>query len=352
MELDRRRFLAAGLASPWLVAGNASAAQQEARPPASENTLDLHIHLFGIGDAGSGCRLSERIREGLLFQMLEWKLGIRKQAKTGDQGYERVLAELLEKSGVERGLILAQDAVYGPNGKPDWERTHFYVPNDYLLDVVGRHSARMLPCVSINPDRADAIDELERCVERGAPALKIHPPTQGVDLADKKHATFFRRCAELGIVVMVHTGHEHSAPIVDAQLARPGKLELALTQGCTVVACHCGTGWPGEKPDMLPEFLAMVRKYPRLWGDTAILGTAARVIDVLRLMDDEAAVSRLLHGSDFPFPSQPLAFATKIGLKKAYRLQRTTNPIQQDLALKEALGFGLASARRAHDLIR
>ena len=102
---------------------------------------------------------------------------------------------------------------------------------------------------------------------------------------------------------------------------------------------------------MLPHFLAMVRKYPRLWGDTAVLGSMGRVRDVARLLADEAAGDRLLHGSDFPFPSHPLAFAATIGLADAYRLQRMPNQIEQDLALKEALGFGRASAERGYQLI-
>lgn len=90
--------------------------------------------------------------------------------------------------------------------------------------------------------RTDAIAELDRCAAKGARVLKIHPPIQGVDLLEQRHARFFRRCAELKIVVTVHTGHEHSAPIVSAALADPRKAALALEEGCTVVACHCGSG--------------------------------------------------------------------------------------------------------------
>ena len=102
-------------------------------------------------------------------------------------------------------------------------------------------------------------------MRKSARLLKIHPPTQGVDLIEKKHARFFRRCADLKMVVMVHTGHEHAAPIFSIELADPRKLELALDVGCTVVACHCGTGRQQDRPDMLPGFLAMVRS-PRICG--------------------------------------------------------------------------------------
>ena len=347
--LDRRRFLTALPTGACVLGGTATAGPHDSLQP--KPTLDLHVHLFGTGDGGSGCRVSERVARGLSFKVLQAKLRIRQRAKTQDEGYVLALAELLEASGLTKGVILAQDAVYDAAGKPEWGKTHCYVPNDYLFEVVARYPERMLPCVSINPDRADAAGELERCVEKGARVLKIHPPIQGVDVADKRHAGFFRRCSELEVVIMVHTGHEHSAPVLDVELGDPRRLEQGLDLGCTVVACHAGTGWPLDRPDMLPHFLAMVRKYPSLWGDTAVLGSAGRVRDVPRLLADDVAKSRLLHGSDFPFPSHPLAFAATIGLANAYRLQRVPNPIQQDLALKEALGFGRASAERGYQLL-
>jgi hypothetical protein len=41
-------------------------------------------------------------------------------------------------------------------------------------------------------------------------------------------------------------------------------------------------------------------------------------------------------------------FATALGAKKAIALQWVRNWMEQDLALKEALGIGRASAERAH----
>jgi uncharacterized protein len=345
---NRRRFLAGAIAASCAASQSAAVCGQAA--PQAGKTLDIHVHLFGTGDAGSGCRLSKATSEGPLLEYLAARLRIRGRAKTLDEGYVLALAEQVEKSGLDKAAILAQDAVYDRNGKPDWGRTHFYVPNDYLLQVVARHP-KMIPCVSINPERADAVAELDRCAAKGAKLLKIHPPTQGVDIADKKHAKFFRRCAEVKMVVMVHTGHEHSAPVVNVKLADPRKLELALDSGCTVVACHCGTGWQQDAPDMLPGFLAMVRKYKDLWGDTAVLGSAGRVRDFQRLLGDPLARERLLHGSDFPFPATPLAFAGVLGLKKALLLQAKNNWMEQDLALKEAMGIGRASAERAYRLV-
>jgi predicted TIM-barrel fold metal-dependent hydrolase len=348
-EFNRRRFLGGAVVAA--LAASQSGAIRGLCLPTARKTLDIHVHLFGIGDNGSKCRLSKTTSEGPLFKFMVEKLKLRERAKTIDEGYVLALAEQVKNSGVDKALILAQDAVYDHRGNPDWKKTHFYVPNDHLFQVVARYPEQMIPCVSINPDRADALAELNRCAAKGAGALKIHPPTQGVDISDRKHTAFFRRCADLKMVVMVHTGHEHSAPIFDVELGNPRRLELALESGCTVIACHCGTGRSSDRPDMLPVFLAMVRKHKNLWGDTSILGSLGRVRDFQRLLADHEARARLLHGSDFPFPAVPIAYAKVIGLKDAILLQAMTNWMEQDFALKKALGIGRASAERAYRLI-
>jgi uncharacterized protein len=348
-KIKRRTAILSILTAPWLMQGAISVAAGESIPPSP--LMDIHIHLFGIGDGPSECRLSKEITEKQTFKGLEEMLRLKERAKTLDDGYVLALAEQLQKSGLQKGVILAQDAVYDSQGQRDINKTHFYIPNDYLFQVVAQYPQWMVPCVSINPNRRDALTELNRCYEKGARLLKIHPPIQGVDLADKKHTKYFQRCAELKMLVMVHTGHEHSAPIIDAGLASPLKLELALDQGCKVIACHCGTGWPQDTADMLPDFLTMVRKYKNLWGDTAVLGSAGRVRDFQRLLGDKEATERLLHGSDFPFPAWPLAFTGVIGLKKASVLQATNNWITQDFALKEALGIGRTSAERSYRIV-
>ena len=346
-SLNRRSFLAvasmAFCVSHPLGLSTSVAADQP--PP----TLDIHVHLFGVGDGGSGCRMTKSITEGLQFRYLLNLLRLQQPGKTIDERYEEVLSEQVQGSGLSKVAILGQDAVYDRDGKPDWDRTSFYVPNDYVFAVAARHRERMLACPSINPERADAIEELARCHAKGARLLKIHPPTQGVNLADRKHERFFRRCCELNMVVLVHTGHEHSAPVLDKNLAAPRRLELALDQGCTVVACHAGTGWITDAPDQLPEFVALLKRYPKLWGDTSVLGTVGRVRDFGRLLDDEELVrSRLLHGSDFPFPASPTAFAGRIKTETAQRLEREANLLKKDFELKEALGIGRASAERAY----
>ncbi|HQR09196.1 MAG TPA: amidohydrolase family protein [Gemmatales bacterium] len=340
---DRRDFTAAALAT---MLGTPLLAQTTPKP-----TLDLHVHLFGTGDSGSGCRLSDGIQNGVQFRALTLALGIRSKGKTLDEGYVNVLAEQVKLSGLTKVAILSQDAVYDAKGEADWKTTSFYVPNEYVIKVAEQHKETIIPCPSINPARKDAIDELEHIHSKGAKLFKIHPPTQGVNVADPRHTKFYQRCAALKIVIMVHTGHEHSAPVIDKDLANPARLELMLDQGPTVIACHSGTGWPTDTPDQLPNFTLLLKRYPNLWGDTAVLGTAKRDRDFYRLLDAPTVRDRLLHGSDFPFPVSPSAFEPRIGKEAVQAINKEKSWIGKDYQLKKALNIGQISAERAWQVV-
>lgn len=158
-RITRRSVLAGGVAAPWLASQALSAAAEKTRLAAPR--MDVHVHLFGKGDNGSGCRLSRTVIESPTFQVLVKMLRLPHRAKTLDEGYVLALAEQLQISGLEKALIYAQDAVYDRKGEPDWAKTPFYVPNDYLFQVVNRYPTWMMPCVSINPDRKDASAELD-----------------------------------------------------------------------------------------------------------------------------------------------------------------------------------------------
>lgn len=340
--INRREFTASMLAC----ATGGSVIAEQPKP-----SLDLHVHLFGTGDSGSGCRLSDGIQNGIQFRALTVALGVHSKGKTLDEGYAAVLEEHAKTSGLKKIAILGQDAVYDSKGEPDWKRTSFYVPNDYVFKVAQQYRELMIPCPSINPLRKDAIEEVERIREKGARLFKIHPPTQGVDVADRRHIKFYRRCAELKIVVMVHTGHEHSAPVIDKDFANPTRLELMLDQGPTVVACHAGTGWPSDVPDQLPAFLNLLKRYPKLWGDTAVLGTSGRVRDFCRLLDTPMVKERLLHGSDFPFPVSPTAFGDRISKEMILKILNEKSWIAKDFQLKNALGAGKANSEKAWEVV-
>jgi hypothetical protein len=342
VKVSRRAFLAGGLAL-------SSCGQPRRSAPASP-VIDLHVHLVGIGDGGSGCYLSPTQTRHVNFAFLRRLLGIH-GAEDLDRAYLERLAAEVRTSSVDRVVLLAQDGRYDAQGRLDLQRTHFYVPNDYLFAAVAEHPTLFVPCASINPKRPDALDELDRCAELGARLVKVHPPTQDVDPADPSFRPFYRRLAELRVLLMVHTGTEHSSPVVGFEYCDPARLELALGEGTTVVAAHSGFGSFLDGRSFFPSMIEMVRRHPRLYCDTSVLASLFRWRCLPELLEAEEVLARVVHASDWPFPANPLVFWNRLAPARLASLVEERNLLERDLRLKWALGLPEACFTRGARLL-
>jgi predicted TIM-barrel fold metal-dependent hydrolase len=346
-ELTRRALLG-GLGAAAALAC-ARGGSRPVREPAGP-LIDFHVHLFGVGDGGTGCHLSAGQRRHVNYRYLLALLGLADNGRM-DRDYADALVLQLRASAVTKAVLLAQDCRYDASGRPDLARTSFFVPNDYLFEVARREPDLFIPCVSVNPRRRDALDELTRCAALGARILKIHPPTQDVDPGERRFAGFYRKCAELGVIVMVHTGTEHAAAVVGHEFSDPARLVLPLEEGCTVVAAHAGMGSFFDREDFFPNLVAMVAKYPRLYCDTAILASTLRWRNVPRLLASPEVLARTLHASDFPFPSNALVFWNRLAPATLLALLSERNLFERDWRLKQALGMPPEVFERAAQLL-
>ena len=137
-------------------------------------------------------------------------------------------------------LLLAQDEVYFPDGKKMTGFGSFYVPNEYVFKVAHAHP-EFLPACSIHPARPDALDELERCLEAGATAMKCLPNCHNIDCNDPRYRRFWQRMADAGLPLLAHTGGEHTVPVIEPKYADPRVLRLPLECGVNMIAAHCAT---------------------------------------------------------------------------------------------------------------
>ena len=334
MRLTRRRFLAA--AGGALTAGAAAWPRPVLASPRG-SVVDLHTHLFGVGDGNTGCAISPVQKRHWNYRMFLKLLDL-EEGRMDEQYVERLLQHV-RGSSVDKVVLQAWDGRVDEQGRLDLERTtSIYVPNDYMFRIVRRMPDRLVPCASINPRRRDALSELERCVAFGARIVKVHPPTMDVDPADPRLLPFFRSCANQRVIVMVHTGTEHSADIVGAEVCQPDRLVPALEAGCTVIAAHAGTGAFFDREDYYPQFTNLVRRYPNRWCDTAVLASMFRWRSLQRLLSDHEVMARVLHGSDYPFPSNAFVFWNRLAPWTTLRLATEGNLLERDYRLKLALG--------------
>ena len=302
--------------------------------------LDFHVHLFGIGDGGTGCRLSEKQRAHWNFRFFLKLLRLQDNGRM-DQDFVSELVRQLRASSTGRAVLLAHDARYDAQGKPDFASTNSYVPNDYLFQVVRDHPDLFVPCASINPKRRDAMDELERCADRGARVVKVHPPTQDVNPSEPRFRSWYRRLAERRVILMVHTGSEHASEVTDPALTDPAHLLPALEEGCTVVAAHSGMGSFLDRvpfrDDFFRHLVDLAARFPKLYCDTAVLASLFRWANLPRLLDDPALAQRILYASDWPFTSNAMVFWNRLRPADLLSLSSETNLFERDYRLKRAL---------------
>lgn len=351
MKISRRHFLG-GLATAGAGALASTLANPAAYPPTVNRypVVDMHVHLFGVLEK-NGCWISSTQREHWTHPFLTRLLRIH-DAPDQDEAYVQTLVRMLRASSLQKAVLQAWDGRIDPHGRVDRTRTtSLLVPNDYLFAIVRRFPDLFIPCASIHPYRADAIDELNRCADLGARMVKIHPPTMDADPAKPCLKNFYRTCRQRNIVVMVHTGHEHAADIVGLHNCDPLKLELPLEEGCTVIAAHAGTASFFDRDPFPGHFARLIRRYPNLYCDNSVLAILLRYRVLPELLRDSGVVERMVHGSDFPFPPNAMAWWNRMQPRTTARLLQEQNLLERDLQMKRALGVPEAVFERGARLL-
>jgi len=316
--------------------------------------IDAHVHIVGNGSGGTGCwlRLSPWRRPFAALMLRHARLPSFALAGDLDKIYVERLLEMLHGSSLGAVVILAQERVHDDRGRVLENAGSFYVPNDYVLQL-GRQHPEFLPAVSIHPARADALEELERCLAGGAVMMKCLPNCQNINCSDRRYVKFWERMAEARLPLLAHTGGEHTLPVVRAEYSDPRSLTLPLECGVTVIAAHCATKSGLTDPEYFYVFTEMTCRFPNLYGDNSAFTVPIRgrhVPECIRA----PLVERLVHGSDFPVPVYG-HFPWLRGYIKwsTFRqCERQPNILERDYQLKRAMGFPPETFTRLWRLLR
>lgn len=316
--------------------------------------IDMHVHVVGNGQSGSGCWLKmSRWRLPLATFMLR-QIGVKASMTEPefDAALVRRLVEMARTSSLSALVILAHDEVYAASGEKIDGAGSFYVPNHYVLQLAREHS-QFLPAVSIHPARRDALDELERCLAGGAVMMKCLPNCHNIDCSAPQYRPFWTRMAEAGLPLLAHTGGEHTVPVIAPHLADPRVLRLPLECGVKVIAAHCATKSGALDREYFHVFLQMLGEHPNLYGDTSAFNVPIRGRHVRKCLEPQVA-ARLVHGSDFPVPvlGHWAWLQGFIGWREFRRTAAIENVLERDYQLKLAMGFGAEHFTRIHQLLR
>lgn len=373
MSPSRRHALCCGAAAvaglfSSLLPAAASAAQhplaQAAFDGLDANLLwDVHTHLLGTGDSGSGCRIHAHMREGfhpmaqLRRRVIMAGAGVPADAPSIDEAYVARLARLAQDFPAgARWLLFAFASAIDDSGRERDDWTTFHVPDAHAARVAAGHAARFGWVASIHPYREDALTRLDQALADGAMAVKWLPSAMHIDLRDARCQPFYQRLAAAGVPLIVHCGEEKAVPGAEREdLGNPLLVRWPLAAGVRVIVAHCASlgralDLDARRPGEVSAFSLFARLMDERAWQSQLLGDISALFQVNRPASAWRTVlarqdwhERLLHGSDWPLPGVRWLFrpASLVsaglldeGLLAPLADLQQANPLLFDLALK------------------
>lgn len=161
--------------------------------------------------------------------------------------------------------------------------------NDDVLAAAERSDGRLIPFCRVDP-RHDALAEAERCLDRGARGIKLHPHAEQFDLTHPAVEPVIALAAERRLPVLIHAG-SNILPL------GPRVLELCeIHPGARVILAHAGIS-DGER------LWDRAAGCPNLFFDLSWWdpGTVLAILE-------RVPPGQLLHASDAPYGT-PIAAA-------------------------------------------
>jgi len=301
--------------------------------------IDMHVHLAGQGTDDSGCWVSPMFTRRMTYKLLRLRHRPADFAHA-DALWAAGLAERVRGSELDYAVALGFDGVYDRAGVLYPVRSQMVIPSSWVFEVCRRHP-ELIPGPSVNPHRRDALDALEEAIEGGATLIKWLPATQDIDPADRANGPFYRRLAETGIPLLVHSGgSENTFAEVSPDLKDLRRILFPLEEGVRMIVAH--TGAPviyARDPDQVPMLKRMLERFPHLWVDNSGISNPSRYPHLPIFARDPELVERTVHGSDFPVPSNSFWYVRQLGSRGVMALERIRNRMQRDVEIKRALGY-------------
>lgn len=195
------------------------------------------------------------------------------------------LDALLAEEGVDKALLFCE---YSP-------RTTGIQPIEDNLPLVRQNPDRFRLVANVNPHLHHPLaSEVERQLDLGAVALKLHPVHGGFSPDDKELYAAYRVCEERGVPVIFHSGTS-SFPGARARFGNPELLSDVVEDFPRVqfVFAHGGRGWTYD----VAAFLALAKD--NVWFDLAGL-PPAKLPEYYARFDFARLATKFIFGTDWP----------------------------------------------------
>lgn len=329
--------------------------------------LDTHVHVVGLGKGGTGCEVGERLQsmlnpmEYMKFSIYLAASGVSNLEQADAQYIERLASLAKSQAPHGRLLIFAFDRFHDEQGVARPESSEFYTPNSYVTALARQHPELFVPCASVHPYRADAVDELTRAAEAGCVAVKWLPNAMNIDPSSSKCDAFYDALVRLRLPLITHAGEEKAVHAEEAQrLGNPLHLRRPLERGVKVVVAHCAS--LGSNPDLdagaAPPWVDNFELFLRLmkeerwngllFGEISAMTQVNRVGAPLRhLLEHPELHPRLINGSDYPLPAINALMQTGAIVKAGF-LTEAERTLLNEIDQHDPLLFDFVTKRTLH----
>jgi len=255
--------------------------------------------------------------------------------------------------------ILSFDKSYSETGDPIEDKTEFYTPNRYVMDLATKYPDIFIPTISVHPYRKDAVERLDYWAQRGAKLIKWLPNTMVIDASSPMLDAYYDAVKRNNMVILTHVGEEYAVEAgEDQKYGNPLRFRRALDRGVKVIMAHVaslGTSIDLDDPEKkevsnFDLFLRLMdeKKYEGLlFGDISAITQANRLpVPLAAIIERKDLHSRLVNGSDYPLPAVNVVIRTsalvsagfitaeeRLLLNEIYNI----NPLLFDFVLKRTL---------------
>lgn len=199
------------------------------------------------------------------------------------------LLSFLRRSSARRAFCFCLD-------EPD-RHPGFRAANDRTLAAAERSGGILVPFARLDLAESPAA-EAERCLDRGARGIKLHPRAQAFALNDERLEPVFAIAAERRVPILIHGGR--GLPPIADDLARL----VERHPETTLIIAHGGIADLAALADAFAG-------HPSVAFDTSIWGA----VDVLDLYS-RVSPEQILYASDYPYGQQPTSLLLDIRIAK------------------------------------
>jgi predicted TIM-barrel fold metal-dependent hydrolase len=299
--------------------------------------VDFHTHLL------SSDVKFDRLYDKIVIKLFASQLGMDPKELIDDPhlGYTNGLIKSVKESNYLKKIVLfGVDERVDSSGKTLHKDITVCASNDDINILYQNNKEYIIPFFSINPNRPDALDLIDKYFGLGFKGAKFLQNYWGVDTRDKKYRAYFEKLKRYDLPLIVHIGSESSVHSFK-ECEGINMLDHPLEVGVKTVCAHMALSYeplkifkalsknPKNFNDEYFKLLNMLETHDNLYADISALLTPVRAKVLKHLSKQVIIHDKLLFGTDFPVPFTTMINTHGLGFKKAYNISKEKNPFDR-----------------------